>query len=76
MSFSWLRIGTQNLLSCIHSHCLPLSPKANLKWIGFTDEGSLATSDSFGILRIFYDKIWRPLCALDEQVRVIYLLYT
>jgi chromosome transmission fidelity protein 4 len=73
LSYSHLEIGRQKLLTCLQSQPLPLSPKSNLKWIGFTDEGSLASADSTGILRIKYNKLWRPLCDLDDHVIFILL---
>ncbi len=42
---------TQSLYLCI-SGPLALSPSAKLQWLGFTDEGILATHDSRGIIRV------------------------
>lgn len=48
---------------------LPLSPgDCVLRWIGYTDEGSLATYDSAGVLRIQYGDVWRPVSHLDNEV--------
>eukprot|EP00967_Tisochrysis_lutea_P096313 scaffold140948_cov20-Tisochrysis_lutea.AAC.1 len=38
--------------TCLLSGPCPLSYKATLTWIGFTDEGMVATADSAGIIRI------------------------
>ena len=47
---------------------LPLSSGSSLRWVGYTDEGSLSTLDYDGMLRILYKSIWRPVCHLDKQV--------
>eukprot|EP00158_Paraphelidium_tribonemae_P007982 Partr_v1_DN28423_c2_g1_i1_m41107 putative WD repeat and HMG-box DNA binding protein 1 len=46
------------------STCLPLSPKANLEWAGFTELGMPATVDSEGVLRVcrmYMGNIWSPI---------------
>ncbi|XP_073989333.1 chromosome transmission fidelity 4 isoform X2 [Rhodnius prolixus] len=49
---------------------LPLSPgDCVLRWIGYTDEGSLATYDSAGVLRIQYGDVWRPVSHLDNECK-------
>lgn len=52
---------------------LPLVPSSTIKWVGFSDEGSLSTLDSEGFLRVLYDKQWRPICSLEDRVSKKYL---
>ncbi|XP_021757215.1 WD repeat and HMG-box DNA-binding protein 1-like [Chenopodium quinoa] len=56
--------GTQPLKGC-----LPLSPGSNLTWIGFSEEGHLASYDSKGMLRVYSDQFggnWLPLFSASK----------
>ncbi|XP_071453282.1 WD repeat and HMG-box DNA-binding protein 1 [Hetaerina americana] len=73
-------IGGAGLLS--HPpHPLPLSQKSTLTWIGFTDEGSVASQDSLGVVRLLFvprsDKrtgyhnaaSWVPVCKTNANLK-------
>lgn len=47
---------------------IPLTPEATLTWLGFTDQGSIVTYDSSGILRQYNMKnnFWFPI--LDASI--------
>jgi chromosome transmission fidelity protein 4 len=50
---------------------LPLSPRSYLAWAGFSDEGSLCTTDSQGIVRLSPTTakgIWYPVLNLREKL--------
>ncbi|XP_049775288.1 WD repeat and HMG-box DNA-binding protein 1 isoform X1 [Schistocerca cancellata] len=47
---------------------LPLAPKAQLHWVGFTDEGTPCTTDSAGVVRFLSRKgYWSPVCDTSSQ---------
>ncbi|XP_046384284.1 WD repeat and HMG-box DNA-binding protein 1 [Ischnura elegans] len=60
---------------------LPLSQKSTLSWVGFTDEGSVATQDSLGVIRLLFtarsDKgsnsssagSWVPVCKTNSNLK-------
>ncbi len=51
----------------------PLSPKAFLVWFGFTDEGSITSVDSDGVVRLCpqTDKgLWYPVINLRADVSI------
>jgi len=53
------------LISC---EPLPLSPKAELTWIGFSDEGNPAFNDSKDCLRVFIGKTWTVFNDMKENL--------
>ncbi|XP_014251376.1 WD repeat and HMG-box DNA-binding protein 1 [Cimex lectularius] len=70
LSYCELKINqATKLLSAQSIKPLPLSNGTKLRWLGYTDEGSLSSVDSSGVLRILYGSIWRPVCSLDEQCK-------
>lgn len=70
MSYSEYKIHSNSKRATFISiKALPISGQSSLRWVGFTDEGSLATLDSIGILRILYSSLWRPVCFLDKQCK-------
>lgn len=70
--------GEQNLRYCvykidskvtsIYSSYVPLTPKTTLRWVGFSDYGSLCILDSTGILQMLMKSYWSPLCYVDNAV--------
>lgn len=54
--------------TCVNVKPLPLSTNSTLRWAGYTNEGSLASFDSLGVVRVLYYSTWRPICFLDKQV--------
>uniref|UniRef100_A0A1B6MKD1 Uncharacterized protein n=1 Tax=Graphocephala atropunctata TaxID=36148 RepID=A0A1B6MKD1_9HEMI len=55
-------------------HCapctLPLSPRARLRWLGYSDEGSLCALDMAGVLRKLTPScLWTPVCDVDSQCK-------
>lgn len=52
----------------IYSSFVPLTPKTTLRWIGFSDYGSLCILDSIGTLQILIKSYWSPLCYVDNAV--------
>lgn len=52
----------------VHSGYVPLAPKSTLRWVGFSDYGSLCILDSIGTLQIFLKTYWTPLCYVDDSV--------
>ncbi|CAH1402703.1 unnamed protein product [Nezara viridula] len=62
----------RRLLKSTSPKPLPLSCGSSLRWIGYTDEGSLVTVDYVGVLRILYKSVWRPVCNLDKQCKSEY----
>lgn len=52
----------------IYSGFIPLSPKSTLRWIGFSDYGSLCFLDSVGVLQILHESSWNPICSVDKPV--------
>lgn len=69
----------QNLRYCVYkidskeveavcSNYVPLTPKSTLRWIGFSDYGSLCILDSIGILQMLFKSYWTPLCCVDDVV--------
>jgi chromosome transmission fidelity protein 4 len=62
-------VGSCQLQAVINVQPLSLSPKSTLKWAGFSDEGTLFTLDSAGMIRMFSRKgYWLPVC--DTQANV------
>lgn len=57
-----------NEIESIYSGYIPLTPKSTLRWIGFSDYGSLCILDSVGTLRILLKTYWTPLCYVDNAV--------
>ncbi|ODM89697.1 WD repeat and HMG-box DNA-binding protein 1, partial [Orchesella cincta] len=53
------------LVSC---EPLPVSPKAQVAWIGFSDEGTPVCSDSKDMLRILSGRYWTPFCTMKEHL--------
>jgi len=53
------------LISC---EPLPLSPKAQVTWIGFSDEGTPICSDSEDVLRILSGRYWTTFCTMKEHL--------
>lgn len=49
---------------------VPLSPKAKLSWIGYSDKGSPVTYDTMSVLRMynFKSNLWYPICDLRLHV--------
>ena len=49
---------------------LPLSPKSELRWLGYTDMGSPVSYDSLGYMRLYhYDSnMWMPICHAKDHV--------
>lgn len=41
---------------------LPITPKSKLTWVGFSDQGSPITMDSYGMIRAFKSNLWFPVC--------------
>ncbi|XP_015373408.1 PREDICTED: WD repeat and HMG-box DNA-binding protein 1 isoform X2 [Diuraphis noxia] len=68
--------GEQNLRYCVYkidssveaicSGYVPLFPKSTLRWVGFSDYGSLCILDSAGTLRMLIKSYWSPLCYVDN----------
>lgn len=52
----------------IYSSFIPLTPKSTLRWIGFSDYGSLCFLDSTGTLQLLIKSYWSPLCYVDSAV--------
>ncbi|XP_050438249.1 WD repeat and HMG-box DNA-binding protein 1 [Adelges cooleyi] len=50
----------------VYSGYVPLTPKTTLRWIGFSDYGSLCVLDSIGTLQILLKTYWTPLCYVDD----------
>lgn len=50
---------------------LPLGPDCDLSWAGFTDEGTLATMDSSGLLQVQMGNsgMWMPLVDTRQNVK-------
>lgn len=56
---------------------LPLNSGSNLRWIGFTDEGTLSLFDSSGSLKLFKNGIgldWIEVANLFQQVSFIKMM--
>lgn len=75
---SYFVLGIGNCTKALYTPSLtqvfPLSPKSTLRWLGFSDEGSLCSVDSAGSLRLLTPSmLWRPICLLDERVRIFIL---
>ncbi|KAL1117946.1 hypothetical protein AAG570_004259 [Ranatra chinensis] len=74
MSYCLFRIheGTR-LASCLVEGALPMGTLSGggctLRWLGFTDENSLAALDFDGVLRVLYGRLWRPVVSLDQQCK-------
>ena len=77
--FFYLAIpGEQNMRYCVYkidsrveaicSGYVPLFPKSTLRWVGFSDYGSLCILDSAGTLRMLIKSYWSPLCYVDNTV--------
>lgn len=60
-------------VEAIYSSYVPLTPKTTLRWVGFSDYGSLCILDSVGILQILLKSFWSPLCYVDNAVNMITL---
>lgn len=52
----------------MYSGFIPLTPKSTLRWIGFSDYGSLCVLDSVGTLQILLNSYWSPICYVDNAV--------
>lgn len=49
---------------------LPLGPECDLSWAGFSDEGTLATMDSSGLLQVqLRSGMWMPLLDTRQNVK-------
>lgn len=59
-----------NKVEEVYSGYIPLTPKSTLRWIGFSDYGSLCTLDSIGTLQILHKSYWTPLCLVDNAVNI------
>lgn len=44
-----------------------MSPKSQITWIGFSDEGTPVYTDSENVLRILSGRYWTTFCALKDQ---------
>ncbi|XP_050526875.1 WD repeat and HMG-box DNA-binding protein 1 [Daktulosphaira vitifoliae] len=51
----------------VYTGFVPLTPKSTLRWIGFSDYGSLCILDSIGTLQILLKSYWTPLCYVDNS---------
>uniref|UniRef100_A0A0A9X0K5 WD repeat and HMG-box DNA-binding protein 1 n=2 Tax=Lygus hesperus TaxID=30085 RepID=A0A0A9X0K5_LYGHE len=60
---------SSKLMSIVSTKPLPMTPKSLLRWVGYSDENSLCSLDSFGMLRLLYRDQWRPICSLDNQFK-------
>eukprot|EP00898_Chlorokybus_atmophyticus_P008326 jgi/Chlat1/8495/Chrsp80S07934 len=72
LEFAVYSVGTEGEQAKVAGGALPLSPAATLTWLGFSESGALATSDSKGVLRVHspqYDGCWVPVfsSAADRQ---------
>lgn len=46
---------------------LPITPRAKLTWVGYSDKGSPVTMDSFGMVRAFKGNLWFPVCDSSQH---------
>ncbi|RZF44928.1 hypothetical protein LSTR_LSTR013118 [Laodelphax striatellus] len=71
LSYMIIRITSDAQCHCIESpQSLPMSPKSTLKWMGFSDYGSLCTTDSAGYVRLLSStKTWHPIANTRQQVK-------
>ncbi|BES94097.1 WD repeat and HMG-box DNA-Hypothetical protein protein 1-like [Nesidiocoris tenuis] len=70
LSYSEMVVDPRSkLITVVSTKLLPLSPKTLLRWVGYSDEGSLCTVDSDGVLRLLYRNNWRPIISLDDQLK-------
>ncbi|CAH0390384.1 unnamed protein product [Bemisia tabaci] len=69
-ALSYIVYDTDRLYSSSLSQPLPIAPKSELRWLGFTDEGSVCITDSSGMLRILVNRTtWQPICNVDAQTK-------
>lgn len=49
---------------------LPLGPECDLSWVGFSDEGTLSTMDSSGLVQVqLRPSMWMPLLDTRQNVK-------
>jgi chromosome transmission fidelity protein 4 len=66
-------VGSGQLQTGLTVQPLPLSPKSTLKWAGFSDEGTVFTLDSAGMIRMFSRKgYWLPVCDTQTNVSILF----
>lgn len=49
--------------------CVPITPRAKLTWVGYSDRGSPITMDSFGMVRAFKANLWFPVCDATQHAK-------
>ncbi|XP_046676836.1 WD repeat and HMG-box DNA-binding protein 1-like isoform X1 [Homalodisca vitripennis] len=65
----WLGAGDTLVRHCA-PRALPLTPRARLRWLGYSDEGSLCALDMAGMLRKLTPScMWTPICDVDNQCK-------
>jgi len=66
ISYLIFRVTNGKLRTLVPNSPLPLSPKATLSWIGFSDEGTPVFSDSKETVRVLHGQLWSPYCWMKE----------
>lgn len=69
VAYSIFRLkSSQKPFPLVASEPLPLSPKSQVTWMGFSDEGTPVYTDSHEVLRILSGRYWTTFSALKQHL--------
>lgn len=69
IAYSILKIRNRTgVFPLISNEPLPLTPKSDLNWVGFSDEGTPAFSDSKENVRILNARVWTTFLNMKESL--------